>query len=397
MIPRSQSRGLALFAIISLLAGCEPQPDGESRVRVGWNVSAEPSHVFGLDDEAEGTYFVSVSGVAPARSGAWYVADGGTRKVVRILLDGNYGKTIGRVGDGPGELRTISNLWMDHENRLAVFDARAQRLTTFDTLGSVVSTKRIAAPRRLVSLARLDNGQLVGWTGSEVIAAPVGAWVRDTVAVYSISMDGVAEERIAGVPGAISTQFEFRGDYGIRHSIQSPKPKIDRLMNCLVLAAGDTPELTVVNSSGSVVAKYTLPVGSVRTTSTHRAHEAAEVMGRAESKEDSISIRVLYQRLHMAEWLPLIDDLIVDQLGYIWVWLSPSAVQGSSSANAALILSGAGEHMGWLELPTRGRIHSIASDQLIVTEGGPRGEPLLKIYSLDRGDTQAPGVPAACR
>lgn len=98
--------------------------------------------VIGNDEEAPAEYqFTSPEQVRTDSKGNMYVHDR-RRADIRVFNGtGHYMATIGRRGEGPGELREIIGMHVDDQDRLIVADRSNQRFTIFTDLGERFETK----------------------------------------------------------------------------------------------------------------------------------------------------------------------------------------------------------------------------------------------------------------
>jgi hypothetical protein len=64
-----------------------------------------------------------------------YIADSGNNRIVVFDLEGNFLRTIGQEGQGPGEFSQPTGLYVDSESQLAVADYRNNRIQIFDAQG----------------------------------------------------------------------------------------------------------------------------------------------------------------------------------------------------------------------------------------------------------------------
>lgn len=89
-------------------------------------------------------------------SGNIYVLDNGNTRVQVFDSQGNYLRTIGSEGDGPGELRMPRALTVNSRGDVALFDIGQGRITVFDTNGEVLRDMLVQGAPNDVCLA--DNG-----------------------------------------------------------------------------------------------------------------------------------------------------------------------------------------------------------------------------------------------
>jgi len=96
----------------------------------------------GVADGAEEYMFAYPNYIDADSKGNIYVSDA-MDKVIKVYdKHGKYVRTIGREGDGPGEFRTISGIFIDKKDNLYVYDGRPRRFTLFNDKGEYKNTIR---------------------------------------------------------------------------------------------------------------------------------------------------------------------------------------------------------------------------------------------------------------
>jgi DNA-binding beta-propeller fold protein YncE len=81
--------------------------------------------------------------VAFGKNGEIYVADGyGNSRVVKFDREGNFLKTWGRYGTGPGEFNLPHTIAVDHDGRVYVGDRENMRIQIFDADGAFLKEWR---------------------------------------------------------------------------------------------------------------------------------------------------------------------------------------------------------------------------------------------------------------
>ena len=86
--------------------------------------------------------FGAVIAIEVDRLGRIYVLDRQAQEVRVFEADGRYVRTMGRMGEGPGEFRGANGMGWGAPNRLWVVDKRLHRFNVFDTSGVSVATYR---------------------------------------------------------------------------------------------------------------------------------------------------------------------------------------------------------------------------------------------------------------
>ena len=101
--------------------------------------------VIGDDEDTPTEYLFSVPELVRTDSkGYIYVHDRGRADVLVFDESGQYVATVGRRGEGPGEMREIDGMHVDTHDRLIVADRHSRRFTVFSDLGAQFETKAFA-------------------------------------------------------------------------------------------------------------------------------------------------------------------------------------------------------------------------------------------------------------
>lgn len=107
-----------------------------------------PGNVLSLEEElsigeAEGReeyIFSRASDVEVDKAGRIYVLDSNEANVKVFDRDGNYVRTIGRKGQGPGELRTPNDIYIGENDRIYISDVENDRLSVFNEQGDFIDS-----------------------------------------------------------------------------------------------------------------------------------------------------------------------------------------------------------------------------------------------------------------
>ncbi|MYI06878.1 MAG: 6-bladed beta-propeller [Gemmatimonadetes bacterium] len=179
--PGSLARLAAIFATAAICAGCErPSPpvrDGivfdspgvtvrdsagvrivenhspESDPGSFWTLDPEPVVAIGGIDSRRGTpetagdssahLIWKVTGLSQLPDGRVAVLSGANKMLLVYERSGRLARTIGREGEGPGEFWEPVHLQLVGEDTLAVWDYMFGHVTYFDTVGVILSERRI--------------------------------------------------------------------------------------------------------------------------------------------------------------------------------------------------------------------------------------------------------------
>jgi len=92
----------------------------------------------GILKEDKNKMFLKPTDVLADVSGNIYVLDSGNNRIQKFDEDGNYLLTIGRKGQGPGEILNSQDIELDSHSNIIVFDMGNNRITKFDSKGNLI-------------------------------------------------------------------------------------------------------------------------------------------------------------------------------------------------------------------------------------------------------------------
>ena len=362
----------------------------------GWTVGPEPMVVFGRSEDGPGGELAGITDLVRAGDGTIVVIESELSRISFYSVDGALIASKGRQGEGPGEFSRMSALAGDPENRVFVFDRGHQRISEYTLTGDFVGDAglvRGASDRPIGGVAQFDDGSWYAWEADRMVGSEMGEMARDTVGYYQFA-GGEVGNLLARVPGAITSHFEFQGRGSLRHALLTPRPLGVLRGNCLLLGTSDAPVLSVLDRSGTGVGEVTLDIEVDRTTDEHRRQWASATRAGLSGLAGFIqgfSIRSMSRRVGMAEQVPYTDDLVVDELGYLWA----QRYELSDYADSAewLVFTEAGTPIGTVTLPVALQVKEISTDAILGFHTDEHGQQDVRIYTLDRGRDIQPRPP----
>lgn len=404
-------RGASWLRVALLLATGSATIPGEAGaqdaagVASGWIVSSEPERTYGWPEDAPDSEFSAVVGVVHGPDGSIAVADGTLATITVLAADGTVMATMGRAGDGPGEFRSLAGIAAGGEGRIVAFDDELQRLSewTFDgSLSDDTRLSRTGAARAIGNIGRFADGSWYAREQDRMVATDPGGVGRDTVGFHRLRLDGMVGDALARVPGSFSSQFVVEGMPGIRGALFSPWVLGAARGNCLLLAAGDEPVVRIFDRTGTARGELHFDVPVERVTEEHRERwvaasvaDAERAMGGRVVPEAARMIEVMGEAVGMAERVPFANDLIVDDLGYIWIqsWQLP---HGPGSPEWR-VFTETGRGIGTVRLPDGLRVLEISAGALTGVRTDEFGRQFVQVHALERrGDLERRPLPPGC-
>jgi hypothetical protein len=156
------------LVLLLVAGGCEPGTSSDTAIRTDSAgvmlveyptlppieasriaIAAEPDLVLGDDGAFKGPdyEFFQITGVSQLRDGRLVVANAGSHELRIYGADGQFLRSAGRAGDGPGEFRDLWHHRILPGDNIVVWDRQARRLQHFGPEGDFVrSTSTAAAP-----------------------------------------------------------------------------------------------------------------------------------------------------------------------------------------------------------------------------------------------------------
>jgi hypothetical protein len=322
--------------------------------------------------------------------GRLFVVDRDAHRIAVFDASGSYLTSIGREGDGPGDLRTPSRIRM--ENGLLHVSSRAYppRLTRFRTDGSVVDVRTAQAPIFGPIPSYLDmtpdgTGLLI--TGT--LEAENGDGFM-TMAITTLSQDGDTLG-VVSTPRVTIHRLVEADIMGLRQhafDIQfAPYPQILFLSpDQIVTASGQADEIRYHDLRGRLTRTVRTGIPAARVTEADRQRalqllDEAVQLTEAEPAGPRADLTAAFARARrehpfFAEPKARWDRMHVDDRGYLWLRApSPTAYSGlENQAHHYYLISPQGENLGSCTWPA-------------VTEGRvQRGHLLAIITDADTGD-----------
>ena len=148
--------------------------------------------IIGDDEEAPSEYLFYYPHIVRTDSqGNIYVKDARRAEVRVFDANGRYVTTVGKRGEGPGELREVFSMHVDGDGRVIVTDRMSRRLTIFTDMGKSFATKSLAEDGRTIQpnpILSLDNSFVLKYV--TLFANPEGGpSIRDDRVLHTYDTD----------------------------------------------------------------------------------------------------------------------------------------------------------------------------------------------------------------
>jgi hypothetical protein len=259
---------------------------------------------------------------------------------------GQYLRTLGRQGEGPGEFRALDAAWCRGDS-IEAYDRGLQRITRFapdGRIAAVVSLKKLpGAPSGLGTYAG-------GWVTAPIINAGYG--MRDQMAVYYFRPDGKEADQLATLLGLKRDDSPGPG-LPTGPGILSPRAVFRFVNGKIYMAETGTPQVRIIDVGTRAERVFRWNPGTLPTPSSARAAVIDSLVARSSNHSEA---RRRYQQYTAQDPVPAFWDFLVDDLGYIWVLpfsagKSVLLATSSSSGGVWRVFSPAGRDVGRVRVP----------------------------------------------
>lgn len=131
---------LVLLSVAAAACADTPEPQAPTGAVISIE---EVLRVGGVDGAMEYT-FGSISALAPAHDGSFYVADRQGPVIRKYDASGTHLFDVGRAGQGPGEFSSVDGLGVLADGRLLVYDGRNARLSWISADGDFLESVSVS-------------------------------------------------------------------------------------------------------------------------------------------------------------------------------------------------------------------------------------------------------------
>lgn len=277
-------------------------PDSPQTDRQGMPTLLEVLRIGSLDDTCDA--FGNVMSLAVDGDGRIYVADSQASEIRVFSPEGECVRTFGRSGEGPGEFRLLAGIAWQPPVFLWTIDSVAERMTVFDSLGTVLATH----PLRLGPAAAHPWPMWVDGGGSLHVWIPgFDRFVKYGTGPGLDSLESVPEPERIPTREAYTEQADVGGS---RISVQRGLPYLPRILWTM----NPSGNMWQANSSAFAIHETTYGGDTLRTVRLDR--EAPRLEGR---ERDSIADALGIAARRLPERKRALEDIRTGPDGWVWI------------------------------------------------------------------------------
>ena len=349
-----------------------------------WHVSLTATLSIGTVDGAADYQFTRIVGASRFDDATIAVGDAGSMSIRFFDANGKLVRSVGRMGNGPGEFRTLQSLRRSGDS-LDVFDRRVNRITVFDRTGSVVRTIQLPSGR-YVALHRLTSGRWLaaeeeGFFGGRIREDATPGLHRFPSAVVILDSTGAVLDTVGTFPGAETAYYTIDGQLGSLHAAFGRTLAYATRADSSYVVTGDFLGFDVHNAEGGRVqsVRATGPDRTLRPEDVARFNEAilAEI-------SDSATRTGFKRALEIAASPPTkaaAGRILVDPHGAIWL----SAYENEfMPAPVWFVFDRDGRYLGEVPMPAGLRVLEIGEGYVLGVTKDDAGVEVVRVHELRR-------------
>ncbi|MEX0891557.1 MAG: hypothetical protein WEB88_05245 [Gemmatimonadota bacterium] len=348
---------------------------------LAWRVPSEPRVTLGADPTDPAGQFHRIRGAAVLADGTLAVLDGATLELRLFNPDGTHRRTVGGAGDGPGEFRQPHLVPGRGSDAVVIYDRQRARLTAVAADGQVMAVRTVDLPpreRNAELLGLLPDGKLVFRRTVGYVGLPVGVWEAESVAFVLVDSAGRAHTVASPVGRRMYyTEHDELGQQGMLDVPFDIEPAAAASARGLFLTMDERADVHAYDATGTLrrILRLSIPP-RVRTPEL-----VAEYYRLYTPKGITPWYREQQSRIPAPEVLPLIDRLVVDDLGLLWArrYDVDPADQG-----LWFVFDPEGACQGTVRLPAHLEVEQIGADFVLGIRRDAFDVEQVDLYDLQR-------------
>ena len=358
-----------------------------------WTLAPAPSRVLTGAETGDETAFAFVGPVRFLSNGGLVVGDVASSRLLIYDASGRFVRSLGRRGDGPGEMRRLESVTVSGGDTIATFDPSLRRLSFWHPDSGFL---------RSVNLA--DGGSLDSW--------PADAWPwRDSLlVVFQLAVTpqdsvpaGAGVRRWPmrahltlrdGAGRVLRTSPTFQGMYtglyerGTTRLPFSNRPFVARAKDRVYFGSGAAFEITYLDSSFTTTGEIRWPArdAPLKKEEVERVRgEAIALISRRPLPPNPFAMNFAPEILPANR--PSVGRVLVDPVGNLWVERFEATRMGTAvqiPGDQWSIIAADGQPIAILKLPPLTRLEDVRGDAVVVVRRDSLDVQTVAVHRLKR-------------
>jgi hypothetical protein len=337
-----------------------------------WFVASEPELTFGTEEGDENLQFYRVFSVIQLSSGNIVVSNSGTHELRFFDLNGNFIKSTGQNGRGPGDFGDWSsmNLHKYSDDAFIVNDNSNNRGQIFSNDGELITVNSIEkiknAGNPSITDVFTDNSWLV-WSviGSAAITGNPGEIVQHEVGFHRLFPDWNYDKMLFKIPARPRYVNEYQGITNYPFIPLTAEPiYITDSTNAVLFSKASEPTITRVDTTGNYTHTYKWDLTRIKTDSIWDRYKQEYYLDPLSSYPDRKAQyeHLLSEDLPIPENIPAISALKIDAEDNVW---AKRFVLPWDETEVWDVLSSSGNWLTSIKIPQGFTVTEIGSDYLL--------------------------------
>lgn len=374
----------ARLAAAVLVGGCAVS-DTASPEPQTWTLAAEPDLVIGEDGTPEGELNRVVT-VLPLPGGELAVADAGDAVIKVFSGTGEYQRSIGRRGAGPGEFQSIAWVMLEGDT-LVVHDLGARRITLIGADGTVHATVIPRPEGPTVSVfptTRSANGNWVVTANfglaqlADQDAPPPSGVFRDTMGIGLLPASGSGPVNfILRVPAQPTIGVEGM----IGSAVFSARVRAVRVGQRIAVADPESATLRwfAADGRGETEAILAIPRRPLDLGALDSLRRAA--VERTSSPRARMMVEAMHSSAAAPSYLPVFSNALADRDDQLWLeeW-----TYDAPNPTRYHVVDAEGAWLATVDMPPGFRALTIGPDWVLGVHRDEDGVQRVMRYRLER-------------
>jgi hypothetical protein len=340
--------------------------------RTAFTLSPQPvAQVTGRNDVLEYLFSPNVSAVARLSDGRFVVGDQWSFNVRVFSATGSYERTFGSMGAGPGQLASITRIFIFPGDTIAVIDGR---VNLFTPDGRFIRVESMGIPG-MTPVGRLSDGDWITRRGT-------GA---DSVRVFRVSRTATgASEADTGLRLAVydprDASLGTAGAYvpdNLGRTPFLPWANVVGLPNGFLLGDGKRFELLEYSANGRLRRIIRRDMDLRLTEEDKALYRETELAGKQGPARAAVETRL--QSVVFPKTLPAFQRILVDPTGRIWV---QHQFRGPQIPLEWTVLDPNGKMLGVVQVPVGFRVFEVGTDYILGRARDAKNQAHIQLYAL---------------
>lgn len=348
------------------------------------SLSDEPTFLVGDNEEDESQWFSYVSGMGGLSDGSVVVAERESGQLRIYDRSGQHLRSMGRVGEGPGEFRQLWFLRVLPGDTIWAGDFRPMRYFVYLSGGDWIRTIDFDP---IYPNPTRDGGVLANGVSINVRNERAERWdfkTPDTWQVEAHARDGKLIGPVATVPSRTFGQVKEDPTFLI-DPFFDPRPSIDARGRTITIANGRDPEVRVLDEELNLrlIIRWHDPGREVTSEHVRAARDVEEQWARRDGELSASDRALLSPDRPAADVLPAVRSARIGTDGSFWVF--PDSAPGESEPPRPMGFGADGRFLCHLEnVPDDFDIREVGTDYALGIREAEFDVQLVAKYDLVR-------------